>query len=71
MIPIVISALGTIKKGLLKGLNDKNQRASRDHRDYTNIKISETTEESPRDLMPFCLFVCLFGFYGILTFVRY
>ena len=51
VIPIVIGALGTILKRLGKDTGRlRNQRASRDHPDYTIIKIGQNTETSPRDL---------------------
>ena len=46
VIPIVIGALGTISKVLIKGLEDKNQRMNRSHSDYSIIKIGQNPEES-------------------------
>ena len=45
VMPIVIGALETISKGLVKG-----QRTSGDHPDYIIIKIEQNTEKSPGDL---------------------
>ena len=51
MIPIVIGALGTILKGLVKGTRrGGNQRARADQLDFSITKISQNTEKSPRDL---------------------
>ena len=51
VIPIVIGALGKISKGLVKGLKKfRNQRASRDHPDYSIAKIGQNTEKSLGDL---------------------
>ena len=51
MIPIVIGALGTIPKGLMKGLKDLEIRwTSGYHPDYSIIKIGKNTEKSPGDL---------------------
>ena len=54
VIPIVIGALGTIPKGLVKGLEDRNQRKSRDHLDYSIIKIGQNMKKSPGDLRRLC-----------------
>ena len=49
--PIVIRALVTIPKGLVKGTRRlRNQRTIRDLPDYSIIKISQNTEKSPGDL---------------------
>ena len=51
VIPIVISALRTIPKGLVKRTERLgNKRTSGDHPDYSIIKISQNTEKSPGDL---------------------
>ena len=51
MIPIVIGALETISKGLVKGLQDlENQRKTADHPDYSIVKTSQNTDESPGDM---------------------
>ena len=50
VIPVIIGALGTIPKGLVKGLKDLEIRTSRDHSDNSIIKISQNTEKSPGDL---------------------
>ena len=47
---IVVCALGTTPKELVKGLEIRNQRASRDHLEYSITKIGENTEKSPGDL---------------------
>ena len=47
VIPIAVGALGTIPKGLVKGLKDLEIRS---HPDYSIIKISQNTERSPVDL---------------------
>ena len=44
VIPIAISALGTISKGLVR-----DQRISRDHRNYNIIKMGQNTEKNPGD----------------------
>ena len=50
VIPI-IGELGTISKGLIKGLEDlKNQRTSGDPPDNSIIEISQNTENSFGDL---------------------
>ena len=53
VIPIVVGALGTILKGLVKGLEVLEIRG--DHRDYTIINIGQNTEKSPRDLRRFAV----------------
>ena len=51
MTPIVISALGTIPKGLIKGSRRLgNKRVSEDHPDCSIIKISQNTETSLAEL---------------------
>ena len=51
VIPIVIGALGTIPKRLIKGLEDlKWEDEYRDHSHYSLIRISQNTEKSPGDL---------------------
>ena len=48
VIPTVIGALGTVTKGLIKGLEDLEiNGTSGDHPNYTVIKISQNTEKSP------------------------
>ena len=52
-IPIVVFAVGTVSKGLQKGLEDlkkKKNRTSRDYPNYNIIKIVQNTEKSPGDL---------------------
>ena len=49
VIPIVIGALRTIPKGLVKGLEDLEIRGQVE----TIIKIGQDTEKSPVDLMRF------------------
>ena len=48
IIPIVIGVLGTVTKGLLKGVG--NKRTNGDHPNYCIIEIGQNTEKSPRDL---------------------
>ena len=50
VIPIVIGALGTNPKSLIKVLEDRNQKTSGDHSDYNIIKIGQNTEKSLGDL---------------------
>ena len=55
VIPIVVGALGAIPKGLIKGLeirleNKRTSRDTRDHQDYSIIKISQNTKHNPEDL---------------------
>ena len=47
MIPLVVGALGTILKGLVKRLKDLEIR---DHPDYNITEISQNTEKNPGDL---------------------
>ena len=49
IIPIVISAFGTVTTGLLKGLEDL-EVGSRDHPNYSIIGNSPNTEKSPGDI---------------------
>ena len=50
-IPIVIGALGTVTKGLLKGTEGLgHNRSSEDHSNYSIIEIGQNTEKSPGDL---------------------
>ena len=50
IIPIVISALGTVTKGLVRGLEDlKIRRRSGDHPNYNITKIGLNTKKSPGD----------------------
>ena len=48
VIPIVISAPGTIPNGLVQGLDDLE--INRDHPNNNIIKIGQNTEKSPKDL---------------------
>ena len=48
VIPIVDSALGTVLKGLKKGL--ENQRKNRDNPYQSFVKIGQNIEKSPGDL---------------------
>ena len=51
VIPIVIGALGTVTKGLVKGLRGVgNKRTSGDHLNYSTLKISQNTEKSSGNL---------------------
>ena len=50
VIPVVIGALGTISKGLVKGLEKlKNKNTSGDHPDYSIIKVGQNTEKNVAD----------------------
>ena len=48
VIPIVISVLGIVSKGLVKGLEDLE--ISGDHPNYSIIKMGQNTEKNPEDL---------------------
>ena len=48
VIPIVIVALGTVTKGLVKGL--RNKRTSEDNPNYSIAEVGQNTEKSPEDL---------------------
>ena len=51
ILPIVVGALGTIPKGLVKGVGKVgNQRTRRDHSNYSSVNIGQNTEMSPGDL---------------------
>ena len=51
VIPILISALSTVPKGLVKGLENLEKNwISGDHPNYNIIKIGQNTEKSPGDL---------------------
>ncbi len=51
MIPIVTCALGTVQRGLVRGVvRVGNGRTSRDHSDKSIVKIGQNTEKSPGDL---------------------
>ena len=51
VIPVIISALGTASKGLVRGLEElKNRGTIKDHSNYSIIKIGQDTEKSPGDL---------------------
>ena len=51
VILIVIGALGTILKGLVKKtIGAGNRRTSRDHPNYGIVEVGKNTEKSPRDL---------------------
>ena len=49
IIPMVIGTLGTVYKGVVKGLEDL-ERTSGDHPNNSIIKIGQNTENSPGDL---------------------
>ena len=49
VIPIVIGALGTVSKGLVKGL--ENKRTSGDNSNYSIAEIGQNTEKSLGDLL--------------------
>ena len=52
VIPIVIGALGTISKGLIKGLEEFYiERTSRGHPNYRIVMINLNTEKSPGGLI--------------------
>ena len=48
VIPIVIGAVGTVTKELIKGLKEVDIRG--DHPNYSIIKICQNAEKSPADL---------------------
>ena len=51
VIPVVIGALGTTPKGLVKGLEDLEIRGQVEtNPNYSIIKIGQNTEKSPEDL---------------------
>ena len=51
IIPIVIRALGTVTKGLIKGFGELgNKRTRGDHGNYYTIEIGQNTEKSPEHL---------------------
>ena len=50
IIPIIISAFGTVTKGLLKGLEDLYLMMTGDHPSYYFIENGQNTEKSPEDL---------------------
>ena len=51
-IPLVIGALGTTPKGLVKGTGRlRNQRTSGDHLNYSIIKIGQNSKKSPGGLL--------------------
>ena len=50
VIPIVSGALGTIFRGLIRGLELGNLRTNRDHPNYNIVKIGQNTEKGPGDL---------------------
>ena len=51
VIPIVISALDTVTKGLIKRLEEPgNKRTRGDHPNYSIIENGQNTEKSPGDL---------------------
>ena len=51
VIPIVIGALDTVTKGLIKGtVGLENKRTSGDHPNDSIIKIDQNTKKSPGDL---------------------
>ena len=51
IVPIVIGVLGTITKGLLKGLEDlENWRTDRDYPNDSIAKYGQNPETSPGDL---------------------
>ena len=49
-IPIIIGALGTVTKGLLKGLEDL-EITNEEYPNYNIIEIDQNIEKSPRDLL--------------------
>ena len=51
VIPIVIRALSTVTRGLVKGLEElENKNMSGDHPNDSTVKIGLNTEKSPGDL---------------------
>ena len=51
VILFVNSTLGTVTKGLAKGLEDENKKTSGRHQKYSSVEIGKNTEKSPGDLM--------------------
>ena len=49
VIPVAIGALGTVTKGLIKGLENKRTRG--DYPNYCIIEIGPNTEKSSEDLI--------------------
>ena len=55
-VTVVGGALGTITNCIGKGTGTlENKRSSRDHPDYSIIKIGQNTEKSPGDLRRFAV----------------
>ena len=50
VIPIVIGSLGTVVKGLVRGLNDLEMKKSGDHSNFYIIEIGENAKKSLCDL---------------------
>ena len=51
VISVVIGALGTISKGLVKGTKRlRNQRTSKIYSNYSIVKIGRNTKKSPEDM---------------------
>ena len=51
VIPIVIGALGTVTKRIVKGIGgNENKKTSGDHAIDCTVKIGQTTEKIPGDL---------------------
>ena len=50
-LPIVIGTLGTILRGLVRGLKwVGNRRTSRTYPNYCIVEVNQNTDKSPRDL---------------------
>ena len=50
VLPIVVGALGTVTKGLVKSIRGlRNKRSSGDHPNYSIVEIDQNTEKSPGD----------------------
>ena len=51
VIPVVIGALRTVPKGLVRELEEiRNRRTSQDHPNYGIVEVAQNTEKSPGDL---------------------
>ena len=50
MIQIIIGLFGTIPKALVETRRVKNQRMSREHPNFSIVKIGQNTEKCPGDL---------------------
>ena len=55
MIPIIIGTLGTVPKGMVKRLEDRNQKTSGYHLNYSIVNIGQNIEKSLGDLRRFAV----------------